>query len=144
MNYDLAVVLCLADEGKNRPFDEYVAGIVGRMLEKCPKEKAFLEQFSLHYYLADNKSDASIARVVDADYPDIVSSLAGGQDFAVVLNKEPLLKLDSEDSLAFVLGHELSHIMYQKGFFKEQSVWAGEELLCDCNRSEERRVGNVG
>ena len=47
MNYDLAVVLCLADEGKNRPFDEYVAGIVGRMLEKCPKEKAFLEQFSL-------------------------------------------------------------------------------------------------
>ena len=133
MNYDLAVVLCLADEGKNRPFDEYVAGIVGRMLEKCPKEKAFLEQFSLHYYLADNKSDTSIARVVDADYPDIVSSLAGGQDFAVVLNKEPLLKLDSEDSLAFVLGHELSHIMYQKGFFKEQSVWAGEELVCDCN-----------
>lgn len=61
MNYDLAVVLCLADEGKNRPFDEYVAGIVGRMLEKCPKEKAFLEQFSLHYYLADNKSDTSIA-----------------------------------------------------------------------------------
>ena len=55
MNYDLAVVLCLADESKNRPFDEYVAGIVGRMLEKCPKEKAFLEQFSLHYYLADNK-----------------------------------------------------------------------------------------
>jgi hypothetical protein len=133
MNYDLAVVLCLADEGKNRSFDEYVAGIVGRMLEKCPKEKAFLEQFSLHYYLADNKSDASIARVVDADYPDIVSSLAGGQDFAVVLNKEPLLKLDSEDSLAFVLGHELSHIMYQKGFFKERAVWAGEELVCDCN-----------
>ena len=105
-------------KAKNRPFDEYVAGIVGRMLEKCPKEKAFLEQFSLHYYLADNKSDTSIARVVDADYPDIVSSLAGGQDFAVVLNKEPLLKLDSEDSLAFVLGHELSHIMYQKGCFK--------------------------
>lgn len=87
MNYDLAVVLCLADEGKNRPFDEYVAGIVGRMLEKCPKEKAFLEQFSLHYYLADNKSDASIARVVDADYPDIVSSLAGGQDLRLCLTR---------------------------------------------------------
>lgn len=45
MNYDLAVVLCLADEGKNRPFDEYVAGIVGRMLENVLKKRLFWNSF---------------------------------------------------------------------------------------------------
>lgn len=130
MNIDLAVVLCLAEEKKNQPFDEYCAGVVARMLEKLPEEKAFLSQYDIHYYIADNPAENSIARVVDADNND---DFKNGQHFAVVFNRDMLARLETEDSMAFVVGHELSHILYRKGFSKIRSLAFDEETACDCN-----------
>lgn len=133
MNIDLAVILCLANENKNRPFDNYAAGVTARLLEKCPEEKAFLQRFDIHYYIADNPQDKSIARVVDADYADDMQALKEGRNFAVVFNRDILARLEYEDSLAFVIGHELSHIMYQKGFPGLTGQGRNEEASCDCS-----------
>lgn len=131
MNINLAMSLCLANKEKNKPFDDYVAGIANRMLENSPQEKTFLEAFDVHYYLADHPEDVSIARVVNADSFDDRGNLRQGTSFGVVLNKEWLQKLDSEDALAFVIGHELSHIMYQKGHPQGQDLSKDEETCCD-------------
>lgn len=130
MNIDLAVILCLADEKKNQPFDDYAAGIAGCMLEKSPEEKAFLQRYDIHYYIAVNPEESSIARVVDADYTD---DMVKGKSFGVVFNRDMLARLEHEDSLAFVLGHELSHIMWRKGFPRIRDLAADEEAACDCS-----------
>ncbi len=130
MNIDLAVVLCLADEKKNQPFDDYCASVVARMLEKSSEEKAFLQQYDIHYYIADNSKDDSVARVVDADDN---CDFEDGRNFAVVFNRDVLARLETEDSMAFVVAHELSHIMYRKGFLDFERLAYGEEACCDCN-----------
>ncbi len=130
MNIDLAVVLCLADEKKNQPFDDYCAGVVAQMLEKNPEEKMFLQQYDIHYYIADNPSDNSVARVVDADDNN---DFENGQRFAVIFNRDMLARLETEDSMAFVVGHELSHIMYRKGFLDVEHFAYEEEACCDCS-----------
>lgn len=132
MNIDLAVILCLADEKENQPFDEYVAKMVDNLLAKNPEERAFLSRYDIHYYIADNPNDKSIARVVDADYSDDML-LKNGRRFAVVFNRDMLSQLKNEDSMAFVVGHELSHIMYQKGFPRVRNLDLDEEVACDCS-----------
>lgn len=133
MNIDLAVILCLVNEDKNRQFDAYAAAITAKMLQNCPEQQAFLERFDIHYYIADNPKDMSIARVVDADYSEDGQNLRKGKSFGVVLNKSVLSKLETEDELAFVLGHELSHIMYQKEYPAVLKLNEDEEIACDCN-----------
>lgn len=130
MNIDLAVVLCLADEKKNQPFDDYAAGIAARLLENSPEERAFLQRYDIHYYIADNPMDKSIARMVDADNDD---DIAGGRSFGVAFNRDVLARLEHEDSVAFIIGHELSHIMYQKGFPRITDLADDEEAACDCS-----------
>ena len=49
MNIDLAVILCLVNEDKNRQFDAYAAAITAKMLQNCPEQQAFLERFDIHY-----------------------------------------------------------------------------------------------
>lgn len=141
MNIDLAVILCLADEKKNQAFDEYAAGVAARLLAKCSEDRAFLERFDIHYYIADNPGDNSIARIVDADYADSAQDLQNGRRFGVILNKDVLAKLETEDSFAFVLGHELSHIMYQKGHPFVKSLAVAEEAACDCNSLKMMNAG---
>ncbi len=138
MNIDLAVVLCLANEKKNQPFDDYCAGVVSRMLAQNPDERAFLQQYDIHYYIADNPSDNSVARVVDADDND---DLENGRHFAIVFNRDILARLDTEDSMAFVIGHELSHILYRKDFGDVKELAYGEEACCDCNAIRLMRGG---
>lgn len=130
MNIDLAVILCLADEKKNQPFDDYAAGIAARLLEKNPEERIFLQRYDIHYYIAVNPNDCSIARVADADYAD---DMAKGRRFGVIFNRDMLACLEHEDSLAFVLGHELSHIMWRKGFPRVRTLADDEEAACDCS-----------
>lgn len=130
MNIDLAVILCLADEKKNQPFDDYAAGIAARLLEKNPEERAFLQRYDIHYYIADNPADNSIARVVDANHDD---DITGGKNFGIVFNRDVLARLEHEDSVAFVIGHELSHIMYRKEFPRITALSDDEEAACDCS-----------
>ena len=56
-----------------------------------------------------------------------------GNDFVVMFNRDKLQQLQSEDELAFILAHELSHLGWQHGDSEIRGLHGNEEAACDIN-----------
>lgn len=50
-----------------------------------------------------------------------------------MFNREKLAAIESEDELAFILGHELSHLSWQHGDDRVRALSSNEEAACDLN-----------
>lgn len=109
-----------------------ISAIITKMLDGEPLQKEFMNNYKLSFYLSAAESK-SIANVIDVAYPIDVSSVEKGDEFVVLVNRDMLTKLETEDEMAFVLGHEISHIMYQKGFVPVKDLSTNEEVACDLN-----------
>jgi hypothetical protein len=125
---DMKMISPESAEGKE--FHEFMTGVLNRMLENSPEQKKLLDECNFIFCLRDTE-DKSPARIVDADYP--MSGALNGNNFVVAFSIEPLSKMSSEDEIAHVLGHEISHIMYMKDENKLRDLHDNEEAACDLN-----------
>lgn len=120
---------CVAKE-----FNEFLQGLQKRLLSNDLEQKALLDKFNIQFYIQDRK-DNSIARAGSADYK-INDNDFTGNDFAIIFNRQKLAKLKYVDQLAYVLGHELSHLVYRKGEEENDEMkyqHSNEEVCCDLN-----------
>lgn len=113
-------------------FNDRISSIVTKLLDANPLQKEFMNNYKLRFCLAVGENP-SIANVENASYPMNRSDVGKGDEFVIVINRDKLEKLDSEDAMAFVLGHEISHIMYEKGLESVRELSTNEEVACDLN-----------
>lgn len=112
-------------------FSKFMSGIAEKLFAKNPEQQASFQNYDISFCLKDSK-DMSIARVVNAEYPMDPMNLDGDK-FVVMFSKDLLGSLKSEDEIAFVLGHELSHIFYNHNEHDIRSLHINEEAACDFN-----------
>lgn len=114
-----------------KSFHSYVYGIAERLFDNKPEQKAVFNENEFLFCLRDSK-DNSAARIINAEYPMDVADLSGNR-FVVMFNKDMLGKLESDDEIAFVLGHELSHVFYRQDKCGIRELHPNEEAACDLN-----------
>ncbi len=111
-------------------FDAEMQKLMQKMWQSKPEQKMFLDKMKIRFCIQDNQ-DNSIARVMRADYASNVLNLEG-DSFVVAFTKDKLLKLKNKDEAAFVMGHELSHLLYKRVLLDGYQEYA-EETACDLN-----------
>ena len=111
-------------------FNVEMQKLMQKMWRNKPEQKMFLDKMKIKFCIQDNQ-DNSIARVMRADYASNVLNL-DGDSFVVAFTKDKLLKLKNKDEAAFVMGHELSHLLYKRDMLDGYQDYA-EETACDLN-----------
>ena len=111
-------------------FNAEMQKLMQKMWQNKPEQKMFLDEMRIKFCIQDNQ-DNSIARVMRADYASNVLNLEGNS-FVVAFTKDKLLKLKNKDEAAFVMGHELSHLLYKRDLLDGYQEYA-EETACDLN-----------
>ena len=111
-------------------FNAEMQKLMQKMWQNKPEQKMFLDEMRIKFCIQDNQ-DNSIARVMRADYASNVLNLEG-DSFVVAFTKDKLLKLKNKDEAAFVMGHELSHLLYKRDLLDGYQEYA-EETACDLN-----------
>lgn len=114
-----------------KKFHSYVYGVAEKLFENNPEQKAAFQENEFLFCLRDSK-DNSVARIINAEYPMDVADLSS-KCFVVMFNKDMLGKLESNDEIAFVLGHELSHVFYRQDKCGIRELHSNEEAACDLN-----------
>ena len=112
-------------------FSAFMSGIADKLMENFPEQKEAFQENEFTFCLRDSK-DQSIARVINAEYPMDISDLSGKR-FVIMFTQNLLNKLQSEDEIAFVLGHELSHVFYRQEIGSICKLHPNEETACDLN-----------
>lgn len=119
-----------SEVGQN--FDEFMQKLKNRLVNGSPEQKNILDKLKINFYIQDNE-DSSLARVTGADFKMSANDFSG-DDFAVFFNCKKLSEIKYLDQLAYVLGHELSHLIYRKSSDDEMIyLHNNEEVSCDLN-----------
>ena len=117
-------------EGKE--FDEYMRGIMDKLFANNMEQKALIDKFEFSFYLKDDPAESSPARISLAE-PKISPTDLRGDKFAVFFSKDQLKNISSENELAFILVHELSHSLWVNGCEGVHKLHNNEEVACDLN-----------
>lgn len=119
-----------SEVGQN--FNELMQGLKKRLLSGSPQQKNILDKLKINFYIQDN-ADNSFARVSGADFKMSANDFTG-DEFAIFFNRKKLSEIKYSDQLAYVLGHELSHLIYCKSSNDEMKYQHNnEEVSCDLN-----------
>lgn len=118
------------DSEKGKKFNLLMHGIMDKLFKNDPQQQNVLKNYEFDFFIQDTK-DKSIARVRSKD--DIEAWNLSGKRFAVMFNKEKLQRITSEDELAFILGHEISHVLHKSNPEILSCSSYNEELACDFN-----------
>ena len=132
VNISVANLHCLvsSQSEKGKEFNEHLHKIMDKLFANNIAQKSVVEHIEFDFYLQDTQ-DESIARIRSKE--DIEAWNLDGDRFAVMFNKEKLQKVTSEDELAFIMGHEISHVLWKKGVEAVRDQHSNEELACDFN-----------
>ncbi len=120
----------LSDRGA-KAFAEFAGSVAKKLTAALPDGESLPNKYRIGFYLQD-RPDSSPARICSCQYR-LDSADLSGNDFVVMFNREKLAAVESEDELAFILGHELSHLMWQHGNERVRALSANEEAACDLN-----------
>lgn len=133
VDFDLANFnhLVSTDTPGGKAFAEYAAALAQKLTASLAPEENPLNECRVAFYLQD-RADSSPARISSCSWRTDPTDLSG-TDFVVMFNKEKLAMLKTEDELAFILGHELSHLGWQHGNEKIRALACNEEAACDAN-----------
>ena len=112
-------------------FDGFMRNLAEKLTASLPDEENPLKKYRIGFYLQD-RPDKSPARISSSEYRSDPADLSG-RDFVVMFNREKLAAIESEDELAFILGHELSHLSWQHGNDRVRALSSNEEAACDLN-----------
>lgn len=115
-------------------FAGFARGLAEKLTNTLPDEENPLKQYRIGFYLQD-RPDPSPARICSREYRSDSADLSG-RDFIVMFNREKMTAIKSEDELAFVLGHELSHLSWHNGSQRIRALSTNEETACDLNAIE--------
>ena len=125
-NFNRLVAL---DNPPARDFEGFMRQLAGKLTAFLLDDDNPLKKYRIGFYLQD-RTDSSPARISSTEYRSDPADLSG-TDFIVMFNREKLSKAESEDELAFILGHELSHLGWQHGSSRLHSFSSNEETACD-------------
>lgn len=127
---DFNHLVSLDDRGA-AAFDGFMRNLAEKLTASLPDEENPLKKYRIGFYLQD-RPDKSPARISSSEYRSDPADLSG-RDFVVMFNREKLAAIESEDELAFILGHELSHLSWQHGNDRVRALSSNEEAACDLN-----------
>lgn len=127
---DFNHLVSLDDRGA-AAFDGFMRNLAEKLTASLPDEENPLKKYRIGFYLQD-RQDKSPARISSSEYRSDPADLSG-RDFVVMFNREKLAAIESEDELAFILGHELSHLSWQHGNDRVRALSSNEEAACDLN-----------
>lgn len=115
-------------------FNLLMQGIKNKLFSADLEQKGLVAQFDFDFYIQDTH-DKSIARIISAEHKMNPSDMSG-KKFAIMFNKEKLAKINTQDELAFVMGHEISHVLWYNQADKLFDQHNLEEVACDLNAIE--------
>ena len=112
-------------------FDVFMQQMAHKLIDNSYSGARSLKEYQVCFYLQDREDDspARISSIEDR----MNSADLSGNDFVVMFNRDKLQQLQSEDELAFILAHELSHLGWQHGDSEIRGLHGNEEAACDIN-----------
>ena len=130
IDYDLADFNKLSTPVCNEglAFNTFMKNMINRLTKSSESP---LQKYNLTFCL-QNRNDSSVARISSAQYRMDATDLSGN-DFIVMFNREKLSHINTEDELAFILAHELSHLEWQHNNESVKNLSHDEEVACDMN-----------
>lgn len=142
IDYDLANFNHLSplNSPEGTAFDGFMRKIAARLTQNQSPTNNLLQNHKIAFCL-QNRPDSSIARISSTQYKTDASDLSGN-DFVVIFNKEKLSQIKTEDELAFILAHELSHLQWQHNDENVRNLNSTEEVACDINAVHLLKNGN--
>ncbi len=118
-----------SEAGKS--FSVFMQQMAHKLVNNSYSGAGGLKGYRVCFYLQDREDD-SPARISSVENRMNSADLSG-DDFVVMFNRDKLQQLQSEDELAFILAHELSHLGWQHGDSEIRSLHGNEEAACDIN-----------